>query len=317
MCALHFTDYAMISTSKPNITLSQRIWAHIEIADPVTWISPTMMAFCGAIASAAQPQGFTWNDPRAIALAALGALMTGPLCTGFSQSINDYFDRDLDTINDPGRPIPSGRLSLRAARINWIVLALTTVLVSFVFLNPFITLLSVFGLILSAVYSVPPIKLKKHYWLGPSAVGVGYVSMSWIAGHLIFAPITWQSILAAWINGGLATGLIFLNDIKSVEGDRQHGMKSLAVALGLKKTLLVSYGLIGFLELLFLILALIWGHPWIAAFVFVGLVVPIYSQIKLYQEPTHKNFLRYLVASNPFIASIQVLSAFVVGGYFG
>jgi chlorophyll synthase/bacteriochlorophyll c synthase len=243
--------------------------------------------------------------------------MTGPLGTGFSQSINDYYDRELDAINDPSRPIPAGLVSLTGARLNWTILGVTTFLISLIFGNPLITVLAVFGLILSVIYSVPPIKLKKNFWLGPPAVGIGYVSMSWIAGHLIFAPITWQSATVAWINGGLTAGLLFLNDIKSVEGDRQHGLQSLAVAIGVKKTLLVAYGIINGCEALLMLMAIVWwGNYWIAGIIFLSLVVPIYNQIKLYQEPNQKNYVRYLLASNPFVALIQFVSAFLVGGYF-
>ncbi len=306
----------MLSTSEQQIPLAKRVWAHIELADPVTWISPALVCVCGALASG-PATGFNPADPRHFALAALGALMTGPLGTGFSQSINDYYDRDIDAINDPSRPIPSGRLSLRAARLNWIVLAVATLLVSLAFGKPLITLLAFLGLVLSAIYSIPPFKLKKHYWLGPPAVGLGYVSMSWIAGHLIFADITWQSLVVAWLNGGLATGLLFLNDIKSVDGDRLHGLNSLTVTLGVKRSLLVAYTTINFFEFILMILSFVWGHLWVGMFMVLSLVVPIYSQIKLYREPSHKNFVRYLLSSNPFVALIQIISAFVVGGYFG
>lgn len=291
---------------------NKKILAHIEMADPVTWISPAIITFCGAIASGA----FSFSRPRDLALASLGALMTGPLCTGFSQSINDYFDRDLDAINDPTRPIPSGRLTLTEARLNWIFLAVATLLVSLVFANPLIVVLAVFGLILSTLYSVEPFKLKKYFWLGPPAVGLGYVAMAWIAGHLIFAQITWESAIVAWLNGGLATGLLFLNDIKSVEGDRKHGLKSMTVALGLRRTLLIAFGVVTLFELLLLAYALWRGQTWFAIFVFLALVVPIFSQIRLFRDPSHKNFMLYLLASNPFIVLIQILSAFVVGGYF-
>ncbi|GIV92946.1 MAG: (bacterio)chlorophyll synthase [Chloroflexus sp.] len=305
----------MISTEQ-RVSLSRKIRAHIELADPVTWISPVLVCFCGALASGYE-RGFDWTRPDHWWLMLLGALMTGPLGTGFSQSINDYFDRDLDAINDPQRPIPAGIISLNEARWNWIVLGTATLLVSLVFGNPLIVLFAVVGIVLSVIYSMPPIKLKKHFWLGPPAVGLGYVSMSWMAGHLIFAPLTWQSVVVALINGGLAAGLLFLNDIKSVEGDRKLGLQSLTVAIGVKRTLIVAYLTINGFEAMLMILALIWGQYWVAAFMLLALVAPIYNQIKLYQEPTQQNYVRYLLASNPFVALIQIISGFLVGGYFG
>lgn len=305
----------MISTEQ-RVSLSRKIRAHIELADPVTWISPVLVCFCGALASGYE-RGFDWTRPDHWWLMLLGALMTGPLGTGFSQSINDYFDRELDAINDPQRPIPAGIVTLNEARWNWIVLGTATMLVSLVFGQPLIVYFAFVGIVLSVIYSMPPIKLKKHFWLGPPAVGLGYVSMSWMAGHLIFAPLTWQSVVVALINGGLAAGLLFLNDIKSVEGDRKLGLKSLTVAIGVQRTLIVAYATINGFEAMLMILAWMWGQYWVAAFILLALVVPIYNQVKLYREPNQQNYVRYLLASNPFVALIQIVSGFLVGGYFG
>lgn len=306
----------MVTTTDKRVPLGKKIQAHIELADPVTWISPAIVTICGSLASGVAT-GFQWTNAQHWGLALLGALMTGPLGTGFSQSINDYYDHELDAINDPGRPIPAGLVTLGEARANWLFLGGATLLVSLVFQSPWIVLLAVLGLVLSVIYSMPPIKLKKHFWLGPPAVGLGYVSMSWLAGHLIFAPLTWESAVVAWINGALAAGLLFLNDIKSVEGDRQHGLMSLAVAIGVQKTLLIAYLTVNLSEALLMVLAIIWGHYWVAGFILLSIVVPIYNQVKLYREPSQKNYVRYLLASNPFVALIQFISAFMVGGYFG
>lgn len=305
----------MITTSEKRIPLSKKIRAHIELADPVTWISPTLVTICGALASG-RDVGFQWTSGRDWALALLGALMCGPLGTGFSQSINDYFDREIDAINDPNRPIPAGLVSLAEARLNWIVLGAATFLVSLAFGNPLIPVLAALAILLAVIYSVPPIKLKKHFFFGPPAVGLGYVSMSWMAGHLIFAPLTWQSVVVALFNSAIVAGMLFLNDIKSVEGDRLHGLQSLTVVMGVRKALIVAYATINLSEALLMVLAIIWGYYWVAAFMLLAIVFPIRNQISLYREPSQKNFLRYLIASNPFVAIIQFVSAFMVGGYF-
>lgn len=303
----------MVSTSKHNVPLSRRVQAHIRLADPVTWVSPALMCICGAIASGAS---FQATNPAHVGLVVLGAIMMGPLATGFSQSINDYYDRELDAINDPSRPIPSGDVTLTEARLNWILLAVATMLVSLVYMDTWIAIMMFLGLILGAIYSVPPIKLKKNVWLSAPAVGIGYTVMSWVAGHLIFGELTKISVLMAVINGGITTGLIFLNDIKSVEGDRKHGLKSLPVMYGEKPAMLVAFAFIIGSELAFLIISLMLGYIWAAVVVLLAMLVPFYSQINLYKEPSHKNFMRYMLTSNLFIMAIQFVSAFVAGGYF-
>lgn len=58
---------------------------------------------CGAAASG----NFEWT-PENVAKSALCMVMSGPLLTGYTQTINDYYDREIDAINEPYRPIPSG-----------------------------------------------------------------------------------------------------------------------------------------------------------------------------------------------------------------
>jgi len=294
------------------VPLKRRILAHIKLADPITWNAPLLMCICGALASGK----FDTSNLSQWGWVLLGALMIGPLCTGFSQSINDYFDRDLDAINDPSRPIPAGEVTLFEAQINWLILGLATLLVSLIFAKPLIVVLAILGLILSAAYSVPPIKLKKHYWLGPPSVGLGYVVFSWCVGHLILTSLTWQSLLVATVNGGIAVGLLFLNDIKSVEGDRKLGLKSLTVELGIHRTLLISYAVINLSLVALLLVALFWGNLWVTGVVFLALLVQAFTQVKLYQSPTHHSFKHYILSNNAFVIVVQFISAFVVGGYF-
>ena len=304
--------------SSERVPLTRRLLVHVELADPVTWITPITMVICGALATGRGVPGFHITDVGDLVLVGLAMLMCGPLGTGFSQSINDYFDRDLDAINDPARPIPSQRITLGAARLNWVALGLGTMGVSMILARQSIWLpvLAGISIALSAAYSVPPIKLKQHFWMGPPAVGFGYVFLSWITGHLIFAPMSWPSFTLALINSALAAGLLFLNDIKSIEGDRQLGLRSMTVAFGARRTLLIAYLIIGICELLLLALALLAGHLWATAILTLALLVPIASQVKLYREPTHTNFKRYILASNPFVLLIQFISAFIIGGYF-
>ncbi|PDW03495.1 (bacterio)chlorophyll synthase [Candidatus Viridilinea mediisalina] len=304
-------------TAHPQTSFIQRIVAHIELADPITWISPITMVICGALAAGRGEPGFHANEWRDLGLLGLALLMCGPFGTGFSQSINDYYDRELDAINDPSRPIPSKRVTLFEARINWLLLGAGTLLLGLLLAsqNLWILLITALSLIVAAAYSVPPIKLKQHYWFGPPAVGFGYVFLSWMLGHIIFAPLTWPSFLLALINSTLAAGLLFLNDIKSIEGDRKLGLQSMTVALGARRTLIISYLIIGICQLMLLLLALIAGHLWAIIVMVLALVVPLLSQIRLYREPNHRNFQIYILVSNPFVVFIQFASAFIVGGY--
>lgn len=62
----------------------------------------------GVVCGAAASGKYVWNDPTDIAQLLTCCMMSGPFLTGYTQTINDYYDREIDAINEPYRPIPSG-----------------------------------------------------------------------------------------------------------------------------------------------------------------------------------------------------------------
>eukprot|EP01036_Dinobryon_divergens_P052826 gene52826-70624_t len=74
-----------------------------ELFKPITWFPPMWAFACGVVASGVAMQG-KWL------LAVVGVALAGPFVCATSQAVNDWFDRDVDAINEPNRPIPSGRM---------------------------------------------------------------------------------------------------------------------------------------------------------------------------------------------------------------
>ncbi|MCV5746148.1 UbiA family prenyltransferase, partial [Escherichia coli] len=74
-----------------------------ELLKPITWFPPMWAFGCGVVASGL-PAGERWQ------VVLLGVLLAGPLVCATSQAVNDWFDRHVDAINEPQRPIPSGRM---------------------------------------------------------------------------------------------------------------------------------------------------------------------------------------------------------------
>ena len=75
----------------------------LELLKPITWFPPMWAFGCGIVSSGQSPAG-RW--PLVLA----GLLLVGPLVCATSQAANDWFDRHVDAINEPNRPIPSGRI---------------------------------------------------------------------------------------------------------------------------------------------------------------------------------------------------------------
>ena len=80
----------------------------LALMKPVTWFGATWAFLCGTLASGATH--WTIEDVGRIGL---GMLLAGPILCGFSQVINDYFDREVDAINEPHRLIPAGLVSMQ------------------------------------------------------------------------------------------------------------------------------------------------------------------------------------------------------------
>jgi chlorophyll synthase len=164
----------------------------------------------------------------------LGILLAGPLVCATSQAVNDWFDRHVDAINEPQRPIPSGRMPGRWGlyiAVLWTLLSLAVALV----LGPVGFAAAAAGLLLAWAYSAPPLRLKRNGWWGNLACGISYEGLAWVTGAAVMAAGGWpgeRSLLLALLYSIGAHGIMTLNDFKSIEGDRQMGIGSLPVRLG-------------------------------------------------------------------------------------
>ena len=199
----------------------------VELLKPITWFPPMWAFGCGVVSSGlpAQPR---WP------LVAAGVLLAGPMVCGTSQAVNDWFDRHVDAINEPERPIPSGRVPGRWGlyiALCWTALSLLLAIA----LGPWGFGAAVVGLSLAWAYSAPPVRLKQNGWWGNAAVAASYEGLPWFTGAAVMAaamPSAHVIGLAAVYSLG-AHGIMTLNDFKSVDGDQRMGIGSLPVRLGL------------------------------------------------------------------------------------
>ncbi len=198
-----------------------------ELLKPVTWFPPVWAFACGAVSSG-QPLAAQW--PLVLA----GLVLTGPLVCASSQAVNDWFDRHVDAINEPQRPIPSGRMPGRWGlyiAIIWTVLSLVWAQA----LGQWGFYACTLALLLSWAYSAPPLRLKNDGWLGNAACALSYEGLAWITGAAVMVggvmPAPSIVVLALLYSVG-AHGIMTLNDFKAVQGDMQMGVRSLPVQLG-------------------------------------------------------------------------------------
>jgi chlorophyll/bacteriochlorophyll a synthase len=234
-----------------------------ELLKPITWFPPMWAFACGAVASGASADGRLW-------LVAAGVLLAGPLVCATSQAVNDWFDRDVDAINEPQRPIPSGRMPGRwglYVAVAWTLLSLVAALALSSGSGPWVFAAAAFGLLLAWAYSAPPLRLKENGWWGNAACGLCYEGLAWITGAAVMAggaPSLRSLILAALYSAG-AHGIMTLNDFKSIGGDTRMGIGSLPVRLGPQRAAQVACWAMALPQVAVIALLVDWGQPLHAA----------------------------------------------------
>jgi chlorophyll/bacteriochlorophyll a synthase len=252
----------------------------VELLKPITWFAPMWAFACGSLS--VRPNA----DPPWLLVAA-GVLLAGPLVCATSQAANDWFDRHVDAINEPARPIPSGRMPGRWGlyiAIIWTVISLAVATT----LGRWGLIAALLGLTLAWAYSAPPLRLKQNGWLGNSAVAICYEGVPWVTGAAIMASDgvpTWHVVLVALLYSIGAHGIMTLNDFKSVEGDRRMGIGSLPVQLGVRRASRVACAVMALAQAVVVALLLHWGKPWHASLVAALLLVQLVLMSRLLRRP--------------------------------
>jgi chlorophyll synthase len=267
------------SFSNPGSELLTRAAAVVELSKPVTWFPPMWAFMCGVVSS-----GQLGMDTLPLLVA--GIVLAGPLLCAGSQTVNDWFDRHVDAINEPNRPIPSGRIpgdwGLRIAMI-WSAAGVIWA----AYLGPWVLVAAILGVVLSWAYSAPPVRLKRSGIWGPLSVGVSYEGLAWFTGAAVMAqalPDVHTITLAVLYSLG-AYGIMVLNDFKAIEGDRQTGLKSLPAVLGPRKAAWIACITMAIPQCVVVALLAIWGAPIFAAGVGASVLVQLGLMARLMKDP--------------------------------
>ncbi len=269
-------SYAGSMTGKPGPAIMAT--AALELLKPITWFAPMWAFGCGIVAGGG-PAGH-WRATL------LGVALAGPLVCGTSQAVNDWFDRHVDALNEPKRPIPSGRLPGQTGLLMACVWTLLSALVAAT-LGPVVLAAAAVGLVLAWAYSAPPVRLKRNGWWGNAACGLCYEGLPWVTGAAIMqhgAP-TWPNLMMALLYSIGAHGIMTLNDFKSVAGDQQMGIRSLPVQLGVGGAARLACVVMAVPQLGVIALLLFLHHPLGAGFVAAVLALQFWLMRTLLADP--------------------------------
>jgi chlorophyll/bacteriochlorophyll a synthase len=283
----------------------------IELMKPITWFPPMWAFGCGVVAAAQPIQG---RLPTIIA----GLVLVGPLVCATSQAVNDWFDRHVDAINEPDRPIPSGRIpgywGLYIA-CGWTVLSLLVAAM----LGQWVLVAGVVGLALAWAYSAPPLRLKRNGWFGNATCALCYEGLAWVTGGAVMAGgamVNWQSLTLAALYSTGAHGIMTLNDFKSIEGDRQMGIASLPVRLGVRNAALVACVFMISPQIVVTGLLMTWGLPVHTSLVILAIAVQLLLMRHFLKNP-RALAAWYSGAGVPLYVLGMLVSAFAIRSIFG
>ena len=276
----------MSVTSDLQLQTPDRRWpeprAMLRLIKPVTWFPPMWAYLCGVVSSGASPSDHWF-------LVVLGVILAGPIVCGMSQAANDWCDRHVDAINEPDRPIPSGRIPGRWGLYIALIMTVVGAIVGYQ-LGPWGFGATLLAITAAWAYSAEPVRAKKSGVWGPGLCGLAYETLPWITGAAVVAAgaPSAQVIAIAVLYGLGAHGIMTLNDFKAIEGDRAMGLRSLPVTQGPDRAAKIACVVMAVPQVVVIGLLAFWDKPLHALGVAAMLAVQLGAMRVLLRDPEGK-----------------------------
>jgi len=253
------------------------------------------------------------NDLNAVWLNLTLGFLTGFLLTAASMTINDYYDREIDSINEPMRPIPSGAVKPKEASAFAFLLTavgfLAAYFTSFPSLSCFLT--AIIAWLVSVTYTT----IGKRSGLVGNFLVSTCVAIPFIYGSIAMTgSVKPNVVISAFIAFLSITGREITKGIVDVQGDRSQNVKTLAVRYGEKAAAVTAV----FFYLSAVALSLV---PWLIGLVSIWFIPPVVvtdsgllaCSLMLLRDYSRQNARR--VKNNVLLFLIFGLLAFVAGAY--
>ncbi|WFN35546.1 geranylgeranylglycerol-phosphate geranylgeranyltransferase [Methanogenium sp. S4BF] len=193
--------------------------------------------------------------------------------TGAGNAVNDYYDREIDAINRPDRPIPSGAVSIRGAAVYSAVLFLFGIACA-AFVHPFCFGIACLNSLLLVAYAA---RLKgvplagnivvsylagSIFLFGGAAAGTDGLLLNLPLAGIVFLPMTAREIL---------------KDAEDIEGDREGGARTLPMVTGVLTSCRIAAVLAAGAVLLSLLPVVPWWGWWYLGMIALADLVILYA----------------------------------------
>jgi len=279
--------------------------AYLRLMRPINCLMMGFAVIVGAAIANPNVLGASWSD-------LIYGFITGFMLTGASMSINDYYDRSIDAVNEPNRPIPSGLIKPREALI--FALALTIIGFAASLANSFLTTFFCFVIaVIAWMVFVTYTTAGKRSGLPGNFLVSTCVAIPFIYGNYIVANTIEMNVLIFALMVFLPnTGREITKGIVDVKGDKMQNVKTLAVRFGEKNAAVAA-------AIFYLVAVLLSPIPWLLNLVslwFIPLVAItdlglVASSLVLLKDYSRENARK--VKKTVLLWFIFALLAFVIG----
>jgi len=201
----------------------QKTVGYLELMRPLYVFLAALAVFAGGIVG-----GYQFDTAGLLV-----AMIVVFLMTAGAMAVNDYFDREIDRIAHPYRPIPSGRLSPgEALRFSYVSFAIAVVLSLAVNITCFGIVVA--GLVLMMVYET----CCKHVGFVGNMLTAFIIAMALVLGGAAVGNV-YDTFLLAFMAFFIMLGREIYMDVKDVKGDSVH-RATLPMTIGRKNALYVG-----------------------------------------------------------------------------
>jgi geranylgeranylglycerol-phosphate geranylgeranyltransferase len=232
------------------------------------------------------------------------------VATGFGNAVNDYFDHKIDAVNKPERPIPSGRISLKAARYYSLALALFSNIMAILFLGMIPELIVIASTLLMFYYAHT---LKKKLLIGNFVISL-LTGLSFVFGGLVVGA-TIASIYLGFY--ALLTTMMreIVKDMEDVKGDKVEGANTLPIAYGMKSSSILAASFMIFASLTSPILYLMGILTiWFLPVLFIAILIFLSSAVSILRDRSTENAQK--ISGRVKIGMVVTLIAYAAGSPF-
>lgn len=215
---------------------------YLKFTRPFTLIPPALGMMSGSIVALGATSGTSvlgQNGAAAVAIKILSGALVASLLNAASNSLNQIFDLDIDKINKPKRPLPSGAMTICEAWYVTIALYVISLSVAYL-LDPMFGHIVGVTTLFTIAYSAPPLRTKRHWLLAAFTIAIPRGVLLKVAGWCLV-----RDIYAAepWYLGGIfglfLVGANNTKDYADIVGDRREHCLTLPVRFGIRRSILM------------------------------------------------------------------------------